>query len=93
MDFCKIPALAVTNDIETQIPRFSGRALYGCRVYIVSMTRKDKMKEGFVARTFHLPQDIDDQLRMMAIKDHVRFSEMAILAFREHISRVKGDGK
>ncbi|MGA9151432.1 MAG: hypothetical protein WBZ36_12715 [Candidatus Nitrosopolaris sp.] len=53
------------------------------------MTRKDKMKEGFVARTFHIPIDIDDQLRMMAIKDHLRFSEMAILAFREHISRSK----
>ena len=51
------------------------------------------MKEGFVARTFHLPEDIDDELRMMAIKDHVRFSEMAILAFREYISRVKGDRK
>lgn len=75
------------------IPRFSGRAIYGCRVYIICMTRKDKMKEGFVARTFHLPEDIDDELRMMAIKDHVRFSEMAILAFREYISRVKGDRK
>jgi hypothetical protein len=57
--------------------------------YIICMTRKDKMKEGMVARTFHIPIDIDDDLRMMAIKDHLRFSEMAILAFREHISRVK----
>jgi hypothetical protein len=57
------------------------------------MTRKDKMKEGFVARTFHIPIDIDDELRMMAIKDHLRFSEMAMVAFREHISRVKGERK
>jgi hypothetical protein len=56
------------------------------------MTRKDKMREGFVARTFHIPSDVDDELRLMAIKDHVRFSDMAILAFKEHIlsKRVKG---
>jgi hypothetical protein len=53
------------------------------------MTRKDKMREGFVARTFHIPNEVDDELRMMAIKDHVRFSEMATSVFREHISRVK----
>jgi hypothetical protein len=57
------------------------------------MTRKDKMREGFVARTFHIPNDVDDELRIMAIKNHVRFSDMAILAFREHISRVKGSRK
>lgn len=68
-------------------PRFSGRALYGNRVYMMDMTRKDKMCEGFVARTFHIPIEIDDELRMMAVKDHLRFSDMAIVAFREHISR------
>ena len=47
------------------------------------MTRKDQMREGFVARTFHIPIDIDDELRVKAVKTHVRFSEMAILAFRE----------
>jgi hypothetical protein len=53
------------------------------------MTRKDMMRKGFVARTFHIPIDIDDELRMEAIKTHVRFSDMAILAFREHISNSK----
>ena len=53
------------------------------------MTRKDEMRKGYVARTFHLPLDIDDELRMMAVKNHVRFSEEAISAFREHISGVK----
>jgi hypothetical protein len=38
------------------------------------------MREGFVARTFHIPNDVDDELRMLAIKDHLRFSDMAILA-------------
>jgi hypothetical protein len=78
--------------MHTRVPRLSGTAIYG-RTYTTIMTRKDKMKEGFVARTFHIPVDIDDELRMMAIKDHVRFSEMAILAFKEHISRVKSGKK
>ena len=63
------------------------------------MTRKDEMRKGFVARTFHIPIDLDwlmkssRELRMMAIKDHVRFSEMAVLAFREHMSRMKAGRK
>jgi hypothetical protein len=86
-----------SNDFDlflgSRKPRFSGTAIYGHPVYLTYMTRKDKMKKGFVARTFHLPIDIDDELRMMAVKNHVRFSEMAMLAFRGHISRVKGVSK
>jgi hypothetical protein len=52
------------------------------------MTRKDKIREGFVARTFHIPIEIDDGLRMIAVKNHVRFSEEATLALKEHISKV-----
>ena len=68
--------MVAANDVST--PRFSGRAFYGNRVYMMDMTRKDKMREGFVARTFHIPIEIDDELRMMAVKDHLRFSDMAI---------------
>jgi hypothetical protein len=49
------------------------------------MTRKDKMREGFVARTFHIPIDIDDRLRMEAVKKRIRFSDMAILAFGKYL--------
>jgi hypothetical protein len=49
---------------DTQVP---GRAIYGC-TSTLCMTRKDEMREGFVARTFHIPEDIDDELRMMAVK-------------------------
>jgi hypothetical protein len=49
------------------------------------MTRKDKMREGFVARTFHIPVDIDDEFRIKAVETHVRFSDMAILAFRSFL--------
>ena len=45
------------------------------------------MREGFVARTFHIPIDVDDKLRMEAVKNRIRFSDMAILAFIEHISQ------
>jgi hypothetical protein len=49
------------------------------------MTRKDQMREGFVARTFHIPIDIDDELRMEAVRKRMRFSDMAILAFRKYL--------
>jgi len=44
------------------------------------MTRKDEIREGFVARTFHLPEDLDEKLRMKAIKSKVRFSDITISA-------------
>jgi len=47
------------------------------------------MRKGFVGRTFHIPEDIDIELRMMAIRNDVRFSDEAILAFKEHISDFK----
>ena len=40
------------------------------------MTRKGEMRKGFVART--IPIDIDDELRMMAIKDHLRDGSISI---------------
>ena len=45
------------------------------------MTRKDKMREGFVARNFHIPIDVDDKLRLMAVKNHVRFSDDTLLCY------------
>jgi hypothetical protein len=63
---------------------------YMGRTYITGMTRKHKMREGFVARTFHIPIGIDDELRMMAIKNCVRFSDMAIVAFKDFFRRQKG---
>jgi hypothetical protein len=55
------------------------------RTYITAMTRKDEMREGFVARTFHIPIDIDDRFRMEAVKKRIRFSDMAILAFGKYL--------
>jgi hypothetical protein len=52
------------------------------------MTRKNKIREGFVAHTFHLPRDLDDELRFEAVKKRVRYSDVAILAIREHFSEV-----
>lgn len=57
------------------------------------MTRKDQMREGFVARTFHIPTDIDDELRIEAVKSHVRFSDIAILALEFLGSRKRKEKK
>jgi hypothetical protein len=53
--------------VNTKTPRFTGRALYGHRTCNTIMTRKDSMRQGFVARNFHIPMDVDDKLRLMAI--------------------------
>jgi hypothetical protein len=45
-----------------RLPDPPGTAIYGNPAYIICMTRKDKMKEGFVARTFHIPMDLDEKL-------------------------------
>jgi len=72
----------------------SPEELYRGRTYITNakMTRKDKMKEGFVANTFHLPQDLDEEIRVMAVRNHVSFSEEATQAFKEHVSKAKTGG-
>jgi len=56
------------------------------RTSTLYMTRKDKMHEGYVSWNFHIPTDIDDELRVEAVKKRIRFSDMAILAFREYFS-------
>ena len=75
--------------MNTQTPRFTGRALYRHRVCNTIMTRKDQMREGYVARNFHIPINIDDKLRMEAVKKRIRFSDMAIVAFREYFKEDK----
>lgn len=63
----------------------SPEELYMGRTYLTTMTRKDKIREGFVARTFHIPEDLDEKLRIKAIKNRVRFSEITILALKEYL--------
>ena len=61
-------------DTFYRIPGHPGfpEELYMGRTYVTTITRKDKMREGFVARTFHIPIDIDDRLRMEAVKKRSR---------------------
>jgi len=35
------------------------------------MTRKDEMREGYVARNFHIPINIDEKLRIEAVKKRI----------------------
>jgi hypothetical protein len=86
------PRYSLVDEIEE--PRLAdtpGTAIYGCRVCITRMTRKSEMKKGYVARTFHIPTEVDDELRVMAIRNHVRFSDMAILSFKHHLQANKVD--
>lgn len=53
--------------------------------FIIHMTRKDAMRKGFVARTFHIPEPLDEKLRMKAIKNKMRFSEVTISALEEYL--------
>jgi hypothetical protein len=72
----------------TQEPRYTDThtAKYGSRMCnTIHMTRKSEMRDGFVARTFHIPEDLDEKLRLKAVKDKVRFSEITISALREYL--------
>lgn len=71
------------------IPRFLERALYWHRMCTTIMTRKDKMREGYVSRNFRIPIDVDDELRMEAVKKRIRFSDIAIAAFRHYLQAIK----
>ena len=57
------------------------------------MTRKDQMREGYVSRNFHIPIDVDDELRMEAIKQRIRFSDIAIAAFKHYLQAIKATNK
>jgi hypothetical protein len=72
----------------TLTPRLQGSpgtAICGNRVYVTYMTKKDKIREGFVARTFHIPEELDEQLKIKAAKTKMRFSEVTILALQEYL--------
>ena len=49
------------------------------------MPRKG-IRAGFVARSFNIPEELDEKLRLRAIKDKVRFSDIAILSFRHYLN-------
>jgi hypothetical protein len=47
--------------------------------------KKDKVREGFIARSFNIPEDLDEKLRLKAVKDKVRFSDITISALKEYL--------
>jgi len=49
------------------------------------MPRKCGIRAGFVARSFNIPEELDEKLRLKAIKDKVRFSEITISALKEYL--------
>jgi len=43
------------------------------------------IRKGFVARSFNIPADLDEKLKLRAVKDKVRFSEITISALEEYL--------
>lgn len=43
------------------------------------------MKDGFVSRTFHIPEQLDERLKIKAAKAKMRFSEVTIHALEEYL--------
>ncbi|MGA9151770.1 MAG: hypothetical protein WBZ36_14425, partial [Candidatus Nitrosopolaris sp.] len=72
------------DDVDIQAPRYPEQLYMGAGLVLL-MTRKDMMKKGFVARTFHIPEGLDQKLRMEAIKNKVRFSEVTISTLEEYL--------
>ena len=70
--------------IAPRLP-YTGRAICRGRVSTSDMTRNDQMRDGYVARTFHIPEDLDEKLRLKAVKNKVRFSEITISALKEYL--------
>jgi hypothetical protein len=41
-----------------------------------------------VARTFHIPEDLDKALKIRAAKEGLRFSQVAELALKEYLEKM-----
>jgi ferredoxin len=67
------------------------RRLYGS--ITAFMKRKGRNRDGFIQRVFNIPTALDDELRMEAVRTHVRFSDIAISAFREFLGSKKRGGR
>ena len=59
-----------------------GTAIYGGTSHI-GMPKE--VRKGFVARSFNIPADVDEKLKLRAVKDKVRFSEITISALKEFL--------
>jgi hypothetical protein len=81
--------LDTLDNLSTLCPRChpaeesKSRVLYDGTTAVVK--RKDRIRDGFVAHTFHLPKELDDKLRMEAVKNRVRYSDIAITAFERFL--------
>jgi len=49
------------------------------------MPKQNRIRKGFVARSFNIPADLDEKLKVRAVKDKVRFSEITISALKEFL--------
>jgi hypothetical protein len=52
---------------------------------INNMGMPKQIRKGFVARSFNIPADLDEKLKIKAAKDKVRFSDITISALEEYL--------
>src|SRR5262249_16491240 len=74
---------------DTYIPGFPDYHEPGTAIYRgtsnIGMPKQNRIRKGFVARSFNIPKDLDEKLRLKAVKDNVRFSEITICALKEYL--------
>jgi hypothetical protein len=50
-----------------------------------ALVDRGRIREGYVSRIFKLPVDLDEKLRIRAVKDHIYFSKVVITALKEYL--------
>ena len=84
-----LPLVAATLVYYLVSIRSTMTPLYmGLMIDKLEMTRKVDMKEGIVARTFHISEDIDQRLKIRAAKDKLRFSQVVETALKKYLDEV-----
>jgi len=69
------------------IPGFTGYHEPGTAIYggTSNIGMPKGIRKGFVARSFNIPAELDERLKIKAAKDKVRFSEITISALEEYL--------
>jgi len=69
------------------IPGFPGYHESGTAIYggTSNIGMPKGIRKGFVARSFNIPADLDEKLKIRAARDKVRFSQITISALEEYL--------
>ena len=70
------------------LPRYTEEQFLDVSEKVLSNTSPSMPKgirKGFVARSFNIPAELDERLKIKAAKDKVRFSEITISALEQYL--------